>query len=203
MKKIGLIILLFLTTNVKAQEGFHLGVEISPAFVLNSHRNLTTSLRSSESGYGFNVGVPLKYFWSEYMGLESGLTFEYMAFDNRFNNTLISSNRFGSLNMPLTLIYQVAGDWYVHGGVGAKYQFLNRAWSGFAVDIGSAVNKVQPYVALGVSTFLERDKGIFELGVMGRYHFLNLWNESSPQSAGSTSKIISFDIMLKFFLFNS
>jgi hypothetical protein len=203
MKKIGLIILLFLTTNVKAQEGFHLGVEISPAFVLNSHRNLTTSLRSSESGYGFNVGIPMKYFWSEYMGIETGLTFEYMAFDNRFNNTLISSNRFGSINMPLTLIYEVAGDWYVHGGVGAKYQFLNRGWSGFAVDIGSAVNKVQPYVALGVSTFLERDKGMFELGVMGRYHFLNLWNESSPQSAGSTSKIISFDIMLKFFLFNS
>ena len=203
MRKIVLITLMFVSSISFSQEGFHLGLEISPGWMVNTHRNLTTGLRSSESGYGFNAGLPVKYFFNEHTGIESGVSFEYMAFDNRFNNTLISSNRFGSINFPVTLIHQISGSWYAHGGLGLKYQMMNRAWSGFAVDISPVVNKVQPYLALGVSTLLERDQGTFEFGAMARYHFINLWSEGSPQAAGSTSRIISFDLMLKFFLFNS
>ncbi len=195
--------LLFLSSLSFAQEGFHLGVEVSPSWMLNTHRNTTTGLRSSESGYGFNAGVPIKYFFNEYMGIESGVSFEYMAFDVRVNNALQFSNRFGSVNFPLTILYQVSGNWYTHAGAGFKYQFMNKSWSGFSVDIGPSVNKIQPYVALGVSTLIERDKGLFELGAMARYHFINLWAAGSPQGAAGTSKVVSFDLMLKFFLFNS
>lgn len=203
IKKICLIVSIWVGSMTYAQEGFQLGLELSPSWMLNTHRNLVTGLRSSESGYGFNAGVPIKYWFSEYMGFESGVSFEYMAFDNRFNNTLVSSNRFASINMPLTFIYQMSGNWYAHGGVGAKYQLMNRTWSGFAVDISSSVNQFQPYAALGVSTLIERDQGVFELGVMGRYHVINLWAEGTAQAAGNTSKVVSFDLMLKFFLFNS
>lgn len=203
MKNILFTMLLFLSSLSFAQEGFHLGVEVSPSWMLNTHRNTTTGLRSSESGYGFNAGVPIKYFFNEYMGIESGVSFEYMAFDVRVNNALQFSNRFGSVNFPLTILYQVSGNWYTHAGAGFKYQFMNKSWSGFSVDIGPSVNKIQPYVALGVSTLIERDKGLFELGAMARYHFINLWAAGSPQGAAGTSKVVSFDLMLKFFLFNS
>jgi hypothetical protein len=202
MKSTILVLLVSLSSLPFAQKGFRLGVEVSPSWVLNAHRNKTTTIRTFESGYGFNVGLPLKYHFNEYSGIESGLSFEYYAFDNRANNILVSSNRFASIHLPLTYLYQITGDWYAHFGGGIRYQIMNRAWSGWSVDISPVVNRVQPYLALGASTFLERDNGMFELGLMTRYHFINLWKESAPQAAGSTSKIVSFDLLLRFYFIN-
>ena len=195
-------LLLFTPFTSGAQEGLKIGLEVAPSWVLNTHRNLSTGVRSSESGYGFNVGIPLKYGFSETTSFNSGITYEYIAFDNRVNNTLISSNRFGAINVPLILGYQLSSNWNFNGGVGFKYVFLSRAWSGFAVDISNAVNQIQPYVNIGVSTQSQWSSTTVEYGLNARFHPINIWESSAAQSANNTSKIVAFDLNLKFYLFD-
>lgn len=201
MRFLFFLVILF-PLNLKAQEGLKVGLEVAPSWVVNTHRNLSTGVRSSESGYGFNVGIPIKYGFSETTSLITGLTYEYIAFDNRVNNTLISSNRFGAINVPLVLGYQLSGNWNLNGGVGFKYVFLSRAWSGFAVDISNAVNQIQPYLNLGVSTQTEWSTTTVEYGLNARFHPINIWESTAAQAANNTSKIVAFDLSLKFFLFD-
>lgn len=205
MKK-NLLLVVFLmgysSANSFAQDGIQIGVEVAPSWVLNTHRNLSTGVRSSESGYGFNIGVPVRFGVSESMTCTTGLNYEYIAFDNRVNNTLISSNRFNGINLPLGLSYGLSGNWNVNGGVGLKYLFMTRAWSGFAVDISNSVNQFQPYVTAGVSTQSEVSIGTVEYGLNARFHPINVWESSAPQAANNTSKIVAFDLSIKFFLFS-
>ncbi|MEX1001850.1 MAG: hypothetical protein WDZ35_07035 [Crocinitomicaceae bacterium] len=201
--RITFLFLLFASSSfVYSQEGLQLGVEVSPAWNLNTHRSKATGIRSSESGYGFNVGIPLKWWYAENMAFHSGLNFEYMAFDNRVNNTLIGSNRYGSIHLPLFLNYKLSGGWVALFGGGINYQFFNQAWSGFGVDISSQINQFQPYLGAGVSTLMERDNGVFEFGAQARYHFLELWAPGTPTVDDFTSKILSLDLILRYYLWN-
>jgi hypothetical protein len=198
------LLILILSTTSYAQEGLQLGLEISPAWVVNTHKQKGVGIRSAESGYGFNLGVPIKWWFSETMAFQSGLTFEYTAFDNRVNNTLQSSVRFGSIHLPLMLNYAMSGNWYLLFGGGVNYNIINQSWAGFGVDISSQVNAFQPYAGLGISTLMERDKGVFEFGVTSRYHFIDLWKADAIyfDSENYTSKILSFDLLLRFYLLN-
>lgn len=202
MKQFVLFLGLVITSISLAQEGFQLGLEASPSWDLHTHRNTTTGIRSSESGYGFNIGVPVKYWFSENAALHSGLTFEYMAFDNRVNNTLISSLRFGSLNVPVMINYKLSGGWLVNFGAGVKYHVLNQSWAGFGVDISNQINSFQPYAGFGISTLMERDNGTFELGARGRYHFLELYQDWTSNAEDFNNRIISFDLILRFYFVN-
>lgn len=201
-KRLIVICLLLISVESHAQNGFQLGLEISPAWNLNTHYNKILGFGPAESGYGFNVGVPVKWWFKENISLQTGLTFEYMAFDNRVNNTLLSSQRHGSVNLPLMFNLALSGSWYASFGAGLKYNFLNQAWSGFSVDISSQINSFQPYFGGGVNTLIERDKGVFEFGIQGRYHFIQLLNETAPQSTDFSSNILSLDLILRFYLLN-
>ncbi|MCB9223293.1 MAG: outer membrane beta-barrel protein [Crocinitomicaceae bacterium] len=205
MRKSLLILLLIInSSNLSlSQEGLQLGVDVSPCWVLNTHRQKSSGIRSAESGYGFNAGLALKYWFSEKVAVNSGLTFEYNAFDNRFNNQLISSRRFGSLHLPVMVNYAMSGNWYLLFGGGINYNVINQSWSGYGVDISSQINAFQPYGGIGVSTLMERDKGLFEFGVTSRYHFLELWKSDAVlfDVSNFTSRILSFDLILRFYLF--
>lgn len=201
-KKFILCFSLLFALSVKSQSGFQLGLEISPAWNLNVHYNSILGFGPAESGYGFNVGVPVKWWFRENMSLQTGLTFEYMAFDNRFNNTLLSSRRYGSIHLPLMFNLGLNGNWYGAFGAGINYNVFNQAWSGFSVDISSEINSFQPYVGAGVNTLIERDKGVFEFGIQGRFHFLQLLNDTAPQATDFSSNILSLDLLLRFYLFN-
>jgi hypothetical protein len=169
---------------------------------LNTHRGKQTKIWSAESGYGFNAGIPIKWWFSEFSGLQTGVTFEYMAFDNRFNGTLISSNRYASVNVPVMFNFSLANNWYWSAGGGFNLNVMSRAWSGFSVDISSTTNSFLPYLGFGANTLLERDKGVFELGGQVRYHVIDLWKKGTTQSNDFSSKILSFDLILRFYLIN-
>lgn len=203
MKIFFIFIISIATVNALSQEGVQLGIEISPAWDVNLQRPEAAGIISAFSGYGFNVGVPLKWWFSESMAFQSGLTFEYMAFDNRVNNTLFSSERYGSINLPLMLNYAVSGNWFLLFGGGMNYNLFVQSWSGFSLNILSLRTKFQPYAGFGVSTMMERDKGVFELGAQARYHFLELNAPTTSLAIDNNSNVLSFDLLLRFYLFNS
>lgn len=203
MKIFCIILITIFSLNSIAQEGIQVGVEISPAWDINIQRPEAAGITSAFTGYGFNVGVPVKGWVSETIALQSGLTFEYMAFDNRVNNTLFSSERYGSLNLPVMLNYALSGNWYFLFGAGVNYNLFVQSWSGFSLNILSLRTKFQPYAALGVTTMMEREKGVFELGAQARYHFLELNAATTTLAIDNNSNVLSFDLLLRFYLFNS
>ena len=202
IKRLIIIALVLVSYQGIAQDKFKLGAEISPAWHINLQRQISTGLVSNSSGYGFNVGVPVRWVFGEYMSLQTGLTFELMMFDDRFNKQLLSSNRHGSLNVPIILNYQLTGGWNAIFGVGVNYNFMNTQWTPIGkISLQSATNVFQPYAALGISTLMERGMGDFELGVQGRFHFIDLY-KNSGNSTDFTNWILSFDLILRYYLFN-
>jgi hypothetical protein len=204
MKNLLLSLVVLFSFSSNAQEGFHLGIEASPSWHLNIQRQVSTTLLSNTNGYGFTLGVPVKYGFSESMAFQTGLSFEMMLFDQRFNGNLISSNRHGSIHVPLQLSYVLTGDWNFIFGTGFNYNLINNQWTQFGnINIGIAVNKFQPYAAAGISTIMERGPGIFELGMVGRYHFIDLYNgETTFMDDDFKNWIFSADLVLRYYLFN-
>lgn len=204
MRTTALLLLVLTLSTSFAQKGFKLGVEASPAWYINIQRQASTSLISNTNGYGFNLGVPVRWGFSETMALQTGLNFEMMLFDVRFNKQLQSSNRHGSIHIPLQLSYALSGGWNLLMGTGLNYMILNKQWYlGLTSDISIATNKAQPYAALGISTMMERGSGIFELGVIGRFHFIDLYNgDTTFSDPDFRNWIFSIDLSLRYYLLN-
>lgn len=203
MKRILAIASILLTLNLPAQEGFQMGLELSPAWNVNIQRQEGIALRTYTSGYGFNIGVPVKWWAYESLALQTGLTFEFMAFDNRIGNSLSSSNRHGSIHLPVMFNYALSSNWYVLFGGGVNYNVLNYQWTPIGnLGLTAVTNNFQPYGGLGLSTLMERDKGVFELGAQGRFHFIDLYKSSTFSAAGIINRILTFDLVLRYYLFN-
>jgi Outer membrane protein beta-barrel domain len=203
MKNFLFILILLFSFKSHAQEGFQLGIEVSPAWHLDVQKNKVTTIRTTASGYGFNVGVPIKWWVSDYLALQTGLTFELMLFDERINKTLLSSNRHGSINLPVMFNYALASNWYLLFGGGINYNVLNKQWTSLGkIELGGITNSFQPYAGLGLSTMVERDVGIFELGAQMRYHFIDLYKPSTFSNGDFVDRVLSFDVLLRYYLFN-
>lgn len=204
MRRLILAICLFLSTISIGQEGLMIGIEATPSWHFNIQRQASTKLISNTGGYGFTLGVPVKWGFSETMALQTGLSFEMMLFDQRFNKTLVSSNRHGSVHLPIHLTYALTGGWYFVGGAGVNYCLVNSQWTQLgSINISIATNKFQPYLAAGVSTSMERGNGIFELGMIGRYHFIDLYNgDTSFSDADFKNWIFSTDLVLRYYFFS-
>lgn len=201
MKHIIFAVSFFLNVFVYGQE-IHLGVDVSPGWNLNSHRTNTTAWYA-EHGYGINAGLAVKYFYNEYNAFQTGLNFEYVSFDNWFDNQLVSSLRFGSLHVPLLANIELgfAESMYIYLGGGVNYLVLNKNITyGIKNDISPSIDKFQPYAALGVNTFTERNSGYFEFGVLGRYHFMELWDEDYPQVEAFSSHIVALDLLIRYYI---
>jgi len=202
MKKEVCIILLILTwQSLIAQEGLQIGASVTTGLQVQTHRSKTTGIWSSQSGYGFSFGVPVKYWTSKTRALNTGIDYEYVAYDNWANNTIVSSTRYHSFHIPITYNLNLVSSWYASFGTGLNYLFRNRTFSpANNVDISSITNPFQPYLSLGINTFGGRGNGFFELGIQARYHFLDLWKKSHSTFLVTTSKILSLDLVMRFYL---
>jgi hypothetical protein len=194
-----LVFMLFCQTAI-AQDGFHVGAKIATSFNLNTHRNKQTTIWSSESGYGFSVGVPLRFGYTDDRAFVTGLDYEYIAFDNRVNNFLVSSMRFHYLHIPATLHFNLISSLFISTGTGVNLVLGAKTLvPGVSVNISNVINPFQPYLSLGIGSFVERGAGLFELSAQARYHFLDIWQKDYPQHAITTSKIMSMDLVMRFY----
>ncbi len=195
-----LFVLMLIGQTAIAQSGFNVGAKIATSFNLNTHRNKQTTIWSSESGYGFSVGVPLRFGYAEDRAFVTGVDYEYVAFDNRVNNYLVSSTRFHYLHVPVTLHFNLISSLFISAGSGVNLVVGAKTFTpGTSVSISSVINRFQPYMSLGIGSCVERGAGLFELSAQARYHFLDIWQKDYPQHAITTSKIVSMDLVMRFY----
>ncbi|MBK6952102.1 MAG: outer membrane beta-barrel protein [Crocinitomicaceae bacterium] len=195
-----LFVLIIISQTAIAQDGFNVGAKIATSFHLNTHRNKQTTIWSSESGYGFSVGLPLRFGYADDRAFVTGLDYEYIAFDNRVNNYLVSSTRFHYLHVPATLHFNLISSLFISAGTGINLVLSSKSFvPGVSVNISNSINPFQPYLSLGVGTCVERGSGLFELSAQARYHFLDIWQKDYPQHAITTSKIVSMDLVMRFY----
>ena len=91
IRLITLLLITFVGSVGISQTKINIGVEVSPSAKFQLTRNKATGLMTSISGYGFNVGLPIKYNLEDHKTISFGLTYEFTAFDTRINTTLINS----------------------------------------------------------------------------------------------------------------
>ena len=200
-----LLLIIFLGTMLQpaahAQDGFNTGAHVSTSFQLITHRDKGTKIWSSESGYGFSAGVPFRFGYAEDRSFVTGLDYEYMAFDNRINGNLVTSMRMQSLHVPLQFNFKLVSTLFWSTGGGINYQFRAQVFNyGNNISISNNTNPFQPYVSLGIGSLSQRGNGLFELGIQTRYHFVDMWKKSYPLYDAVSSKVLSFDLVMRFYL---
>jgi len=177
-----------------SQSNFSLGIEVSPSVKFQTIRNKSTGLFTSLSGYGFNIGLPIKYDLGDYKTISTGVLYEFAAFDTRINTYLINSLRLNSVTVPIVYNYSVTKNYYVNMGGGVNYIFTSKEFGGGVwTNVNQIVNQIQPYVSLGGS--LLKNSNSYELGVNARYYLLSIWNMNTLTS----TNIVSIDLNMKYF----
>ncbi len=200
MKKLTLFFSLLLTFNGIAQEGFMVGINISPTWKVIMSSPKQTGLRTYQSGYGFNAGMPIKYWINDYSAFCSGIEYDFAAFDSYENAILVSSVRYNALHVPLMFNINLSGDWYGLIGGGLMYNLAVRDLnSTIGTDVTAVTNRFQPYLGLGVSTIRSNDYGFFEYGVQVRYQIRNSWDSGYAPLADYNAHLISGDFIFRFF----
>ena len=189
-----------LTASSVAQDGLQIGASVSTSFQLNSHRGKATKIWSSESGYGFAVGMPIKYWTQEERAINTGAEYEFIAFDNWANGVFVSSTRLHAIHVPINYQVKLVSSWSATFGSGLDFLFRSvNVNPSNTLSIGNSINPVQPYLSLGVNSMSEGGSGFFELGLQMRYHFLDLWKKSYFLYDVTSSKIISMDLLMRFY----
>lgn len=189
------------------------GIHVSTSFQLNSHRSKTVPVWSSESGYGFSIGGTYRkdnqvnqtteeeLTLGQKRAFISGFDYEYVAFDSWVGGNLVSSIRFHSLHIPLQWNFNFMGHFYFSAGTGANVVFRSRAFvPGSNVSLYNVTRPFQPYVVAGIGSFKERNTGFFDLGIQTRFHFMDIWRKTYPTYAATTSWLVSFDLVMRFYL---
>ncbi|MFT5821188.1 MAG: hypothetical protein ACI8ZM_002437 [Crocinitomix sp.] len=200
MKKIILIITLFFASNAMSQDGVQFGLNVSPSWKINMSKQKGTGIRNNQSGYGFNAGVPIKYWLNEFRSLNTGLDFEFTAFDYVQNGFLVSSFRFSSLHLPVMFNFHLSGSLYAMVGTGVVYNFAVRDLNvAQGTDLTGVTNNVQPYLGFGLNSLIEKDFGYFEVGVQGRYQVLDIWKSSYEKYEDSNSHLAALDLILRYY----
>jgi|GEM_PF-1251950 len=195
-KLICLFGLIFIQTLSYSQSNFSLGIEVSPSVKFQTIRNKTTGLFTSLSGYGFNIGLPIKYDLGDYKTISTGVLYEFTAFDTRINTYLINSLRLNSVTVPIVYNYPVTENYYVNMGGGVNYIFTSKEFGGGVwTNVNQVVNQTQAYLSLGGALLKNRNSNSYELGVNARYYLLNLWSMNTLTS----TNIVSVDLNMKYF----
>ncbi len=195
-KLIALFILVFNGTLISAQNEFSIGIEVSPSVKLQTIRNKSTGLFTSITGYGFNIGMPIKYKLKDNKAISTGVLYEFTAFDNRVNTVLIGSLRLNAVNIPIVYNYPITENYYINMGGGLNYAFISKEFgSGVWTNVNQTVNQFQPYLCLGAALLKNSDSSSYELGINARYHVVNLRSLNTSTS----TNIVSIDLNLKYF----
>lgn len=195
IRLITLLLIAFLGSVGISQTKINIGIEVSPSAKFQLTRNKATGLMTSISGYGFNVGLPIKYNLEDHKTISFGMTYEFTAFDTRINTTLINSFRLNAINIPLVYNYPITENYYVNIGGGVNYIFKSKEYNGVWFNVNSKVNQFQPYLSFGGSLLKNKEENSYEIGVNARYYALNLINFNTSTS----TNIVSIDLNLKYF----
>lgn len=201
MKKIITILIGIISVQLCAQNSPQFGVNISPSWKINAVRQVQTGLRSSQSGYGFRIGVPVKFWLNDYTAFNTGLDYEFTTFDGFENGQLVSSFRFNSLHLPLVFNMHLSGNLYAMAGAGLVYNLTVRDLNNitFGTDMSSVTNALQPELALGINSFVDKGNGKLEFGVLGRYQILDIWKNDYLPMEPFNSHLISLDLLLRYY----
>jgi len=197
-----LLLLLLLGLSVQTYSQWNIGIDVTPSWKLNYHNSkITPGFRSFESGYGFSVGIPLKYWMNEHTAVGTGVNYEYTAFDRFNNGVLVNSQRFSSIQVPIRWHRRMREGLFFTAGTGANYIFAARRLdTGVSIFINDRLRRFQPYVSVGVNLYQEVNSGKFEFGIQSRYYFLDIWNENDPNFSATSSHFLCLDLVLRYYL---
>lgn len=200
MKILIAILIGFFTFAGIAQDKLSFGVELAPSFKLTTYRIKTTGIRSSQSGFGFTAGVPVKYLLNDYTSLNTGLNYEFTSFDSYTNGFYVGSLRFNAIQLPIIFNYHLTGNWYAMGGAGVNYNFMVRSIiPGVALDVSKLTTNVQPYLGIGANNLKELNNGALEIGLLAKYYVLDIYNKSYPATATTASHLVSLDLFFRIY----
>jgi hypothetical protein len=181
---------------VIAQSDFSFGLEITPSVKFQTIRNKATGLFTAISGYGFNIGIPVKYDLGDYKTISTGILYEFTAFDSRINSTLITSLRLSDVNVPIVFNYPITENYYANFGGGVNYTFTSKQYgAGVWANMNPIIRQFQPYISAGGSLLKYTNSNSYEIGANARYHLLNLWSLNTLTS----TNIVSIDLNMKYF----
>ncbi len=198
-KILSLLVLLFIFPHTYGQK-VNIGFEISPTIDFKVLKNKQTKNWSSTTGYGFNLGFLLNKKVGEYSKITTGLKLEYFGFNKFTDKVLITSNRTFSFNVPLYLTQEIGKteNWFYSVGLGLNYNFSNRSYfSGTWTNVNSQINQLLPYLSLGLNYTPAHN---MEVGLNGRYLFRDIWDESIPIYAITSTHLALIEVTMKYFL---
>lgn len=200
MKTVFFCLVLFLFTTLVAQEGIQFGAQVNASWKLNVHRSKTVpGIWAAENGYGFTGGIPIRIWTTESSSFNTGVNYEYTAFDTYAFNQLQSSFRFHGLSLPLYWSNNVTKNWYFNYGGGVNYNFSVNSWSaGFNQSVKDQTNKIQPNLLLGISSLTKRTNNWFDLGFNMRLFFIDIWKKGTTNYETQTNKLLVFDFSMKY-----
>lgn len=204
MKTFTFAILLLLTSLTYSQD-FNIGVEISPNFDFQLFKDKTTKLRSSDSGIGFGTGISLNKKIKEYTFLNSGLKFEFISFDRSTNLNLVSSFRLLNIDVPIFISQNIGTieNWQYSIGGGVKYSIRSRRFDiGYWNDVSSLINKVQPYLSLGLHYRSQSSKNL-QFGTEFKYHIIDIWKKEQQNFNNTNTHLLVIDFSIKYFFLKS
>ena len=198
---ISAVLLLALSFQLKAQEGFQIGFGASPSWKINMTTQKQTGIRSYQSGYGFSIGIPVKYWINDYSAFSSGLEYDFAAFDGFQNGQLVSSVRFNALHLPLMFNVNLIDDWYALVGGGVLFNLSARDLNSvtFGTDITTQTNRLQPYLGIVVSSLKEKSRGLLEYGIQLRYQVRDIWISDYAPLENFNAHLISADLVIHFY----
>ena len=193
-------IFLLFTGSSFSQSGVEIGLNLSPGYRVLLSKQVGTGLRSSQSGFGFTAGVPVKYWLNEFTSINTGLNYEFTAFDTNVKGLLLSSFRINSVSLPLVFNLHLNRTFYLMAGTGVNYNFAARDINIFGgADLTHQMNKIQPYLALGANSLIERGDSNLEVGVVAHYQLLDIWKKSYTAKENFNSHIASINFVLQYY----
>ena len=193
--------LTFTSINSKAQS-LKVGLEIAPTFQFQLLRDQQTKIRSSLSGSGFSSGLIFQRKIKEYTAFNSGLKIDFIAFNQKSGDFLVYSYRILGLNLPLSLSRNIglSENWLYTFGGGVNFNFINRSFGiGNWININPIVNRVQPYLALGLS-YVPNSGSNFEMGASARYNLIDNYNKNNQILTHINTHLAAFEFSLKYFI---
>lgn len=198
MKKLALAFLLFVGVNGMTQ-GLEFGINVSPGLRIIVSQQTGTGLRSYQTGFGFSTGIALKYWVSEFTSFNTGLDYEFSAFDSFQNTQLVSSFRLKALHLPLMLNIHLRGSFYAMAGSGLAYNLAVRDLNAQGNDLTGNTNRLQPYLGLGVNSLMEKDFGNIELGALLRFQVLNIWKKNYLPFQGYSQHLAPLEFVFRYY----
>jgi hypothetical protein len=200
MRNLVCLLLLWTSTNVLAQGNWNLGVYIAPSWKINMSRQIQTGLRSSQSGYGFSAGIAVRKEMNDFTSFNTGLLYNYAAFDVFSNGLLISSFRINSLDLPLLFNTNIKGSWNAMYGAGGVYNMRVRSLDvNLGSDFSNFTNNLQPYLGLGINTKIERADNHILTGLLAKYQVLDIWNKDYVALQNFNSHLVSLDFFFTYY----